>query len=1228
MPPLLAIVLAALSLPVAAQGLPLPATEEVFLFGVPGSAGASSLVIHPTNPLVLYWAAGEAGVLKSTDGGGTWTPKNFGLPGGSVSVLAMDPADPNHLMVAFSGNYSSQISRPYRSVDGGERWEPTVICEHQTGGTNLTNLRQVASASLLRFDPTDPSMFYFLVASQTLSCGGFYRSCDLGASYDRNPRCDSVPRPACASSDPVPDSAHYISSNDADTLEIHTVTGDLFGTTSIHAEESGVMTSRDKGATWSWEDVVDTRDTFVDPTDQSVVSLFINGFDLSPADPDVRYASLFEPWTRCPDGLAYPKAGWCPEPAVSQRGLIVRWFGEVSGGMECDGANDCDGDPSPDRVWRPIFDATASLPGYIKLSEVLAHATDPDRLFFTAWHQLVMLAPADPADPTVVPWVATVLLEEPAYFLHRMFQDPGNDDAFYLMANGSSATGSRIYRVSSADGWATWQVSLVADTSDMFQIYDLLETRGSDGHRIVAGTTTGVWLGDELGAGFANIAAVGAIQAPLLAVAPSDPDRVFAKHGRNVLIDTDGFDGQLGFDGLDEMDLQLDRRGVMCTSVFHDLQVDPDDPEILYAATGAGIWSNLQARPPLDDADRTTISLAWSALAQVPQGLTDEYVWSLAFDASDPAHDIMLAGTRSGTIFESFNRGLSWGPSPVSVSPGFADELRDVKDFAFLGTRTLAASAAGVLIRKLPGGPWLASLSGERVAQLAAGASGDQRVYAAGESGLHRTFNAGATWEPLTLTPQPPYRVVLETTSRDGRHHLWVPDSGRGLYRVSTTMTAHPGTSALSVVLEWSEDDAIPGYLLHYGTDPDTLGGTAALEGPSPIALGPVTTATLSGIDLSAGPLYVVLEPTDGTGTGPRGLPLTVDFDYVFSPQVSIANAGVCPLGVGLAWEPVPGALNYRVYRSDTGEGGTFVPIATLANSMNSYDDLAVTEAVPYWYFLTTELTGGETGGGNIETVTPFTDADGDGIDNCSDNCPGDPNANQADNDGDSAGDACDEDDDNDGVLDADDNCALVANPDQDNTDGDPRGDACDNCPTVASTSFFSFRDPDGDGLGNACDNCNTVANAGQEDGDLDTVGDACDNCPADANDDQANQDFDAAGDVCDCAPADATAFAVPGEIGDLELLPGGTSLAWSSDAAASGSGTVYDVLRGSVAELPVGTGPSETCLAPGAAGPPAQDTAAPLPGGSFYLVRGTNVCGTGTYGSGVAGERVSLVCP
>jgi ELWxxDGT repeat protein len=50
-------------------------------------------------------------------------------------------------------------------------------------------------------------------------------------------------------------------------------------------------------------------------------------------------------------------------------------------------------------------------------------------------------------------------------------------------------------------------------------------------------------------------------------------------------------------------------------------------------------------------------------------------------------------------------------------------------------------------------------------------------------------------------------------------------------------------------------------------------------------------------------------------------------------------------------------------------------------------------------------------------------DADGDGIEDASDNCPASPNPDQADRDDDGTGDACDEDGDGDGVADEGDLC-------------------------------------------------------------------------------------------------------------------------------------------------------------------------------------------------------------
>jgi hypothetical protein len=69
------------------------------------------------------------------------------------------------------------------------------------------------------------------------------------------------------------------------------------------------------------------------------------------------------------------------------------------------------------------------------------------------------------------------------------------------------------------------------------------------------------------------------------------------------------------------------------------------------------------------------------------------------------------------------------------------------------------------------------------------------------------------------------------------------------------------------------------------------------------------------------------------------------------------------------------------------------------------------------------------------------------------------PNPTQTNTDGDSQGDACDNDDDNDGIKDSSDNCSLVSNVNQANNDGDVLGDACDP-------------DDDNDGVGDGPDIC------------------------------------------------------------------------------------------------------------------------------------------------------------
>lgn len=91
----------------------------------------------------------------------------------------------------------------------------------------------------------------------------------------------------------------------------------------------------------------------------------------------------------------------------------------------------------------------------------------------------------------------------------------------------------------------------------------------------------------------------------------------------------------------------------------------------------------------------------------------------------------------------------------------------------------------------------------------------------------------------------------------------------------------------------------------------------------------------------------------------------------------------------------------------------------------------------------------------------PPPDRDGDGVADASDNCPNDANTNQANFDGDSSGDVCDNDDDNDGVVDTADACPLDPNDTRD-VDGDGVCDSKDTEPVVywiQSSDYAVFDD-------------------------------------------------------------------------------------------------------------------------------------------------------------------------
>ena len=128
---------------------------------------------------------------------------------------------------------------------------------------------------------------------------------------------------------------------------------------------------------------------------------------------------------------------------------------------------------------------------------------------------------------------------------------------------------------------------------------------------------------------------------------------------------------------------------------------------------------------------------------------------------------------------------------------------------------------------------------------------------------------------------------------------------------------------------------------------------------------------------------------------------------------------------------------------------------------------------------------------------------------------------------------------------------------------------------------------------------------------------------------DYLDGDGDGVRNDLDCAPGNPAAFSIPAEVAGL-TFGSRTLLSWRSQAARSGPGTVYDVLRGPLAALPVGPGTDEVCAADSSAATFLSTVSDPVPGaGFYYLVRGSTVCGVGRYGVESAGlERESMGCP
>lgn len=185
--------------------LPGAAAAGVWVPAGPEGGAVSSVILDPSDPQVLYAAAGTGGVFKSLSSGAAWSPANEGIRGAFVLSLA---ADPSHPGTVYAGTAEGPI---FRSDDGGAHWSgPSIGIVDDTAVTALV---------------VAPDAVYAIEGEETNELANqVYKSTDRGESWS-----------------PLP--MTHVAALALDPADPHRLYAAL--------PEHGVVRSADDGATWA-----------------------------------------------------------------------------------------------------------------------------------------------------------------------------------------------------------------------------------------------------------------------------------------------------------------------------------------------------------------------------------------------------------------------------------------------------------------------------------------------------------------------------------------------------------------------------------------------------------------------------------------------------------------------------------------------------------------------------------------------------------------------------------------------------------------------------------------------------------------------------------------------------------------------------------------------------------------------------------------------------------------
>jgi photosystem II stability/assembly factor-like uncharacterized protein len=130
-----------------------PVLEQV------ASAQGGEVTVAPSDPDIVWYGTGESnifrssnagvGVFKSVDGGKTW--QHMGLPNTfTIPRIIIHPTNPSIVYLAAGGHEwtDNEERGVYKTIDGGKSWNRVLYVDAKTGANDLV------------MDPVDPNVLY------------------------------------------------------------------------------------------------------------------------------------------------------------------------------------------------------------------------------------------------------------------------------------------------------------------------------------------------------------------------------------------------------------------------------------------------------------------------------------------------------------------------------------------------------------------------------------------------------------------------------------------------------------------------------------------------------------------------------------------------------------------------------------------------------------------------------------------------------------------------------------------------------------------------------------------------------------------------------------------------------------------------------------------------------------------------------------------------------------